>query len=296
MVTAGVYLVARCTPLFVLAPEAQVVVAIIGGITALLAALIALTQNDLKRVLAYSTVSQLGYMFLALGSAAAGPAFATAAVTAAIFHMFTHAFFKALLFLSAGNVMHAMGNVIDMRHFGGLRKVLPVTHITFLCGAGALSGFPFLSGFWSKDEIFGLLWNGTHHGDHRALFLALFWVAFATAILTAFYTFRAYYMTFFGPTRIPREAFEHAHHGASDSARRRRGSHAHDGHLPAPIAARPRGRAIGNPADIHEGPSAMKWPLVVLAVFARRRSGWSWVRPALCRLDRADAHALQGGG
>ena len=126
MVTAGVYLVARCTPLFVLAPEAQVVVATIGAITALLAALIALTQTDLKRVLAYSTISQLGYMFMALGAAAAGEAFAIAAVTAAIFHMFTHAFFKALLFLSAGNVMHAMGNVIDMRQFGGLRKVLPV--------------------------------------------------------------------------------------------------------------------------------------------------------------------------
>ncbi len=125
MVTAGVYLVARCTPLFVLAPEAQAVVATIGAITALLAALIALTQNDLKRVLAYSTISQLGYMFMALGAAAAGEAFAIAAVTAAIFHMFTHAFFKALLFLSAGNVMHAMGNVIDMRQFGGLRKVLP---------------------------------------------------------------------------------------------------------------------------------------------------------------------------
>ena len=147
-----------------------VAVAIIGGITALLAALIALTQNDLKRVLAYSTVSQLGYMFLALGSAAAGQAFAAAAVTAAIFHLFTHAFFKALLFLSAGNVMHAMGNVIDMRQFSGLRKVLPVTHITFLCGALALAGFPFFSGFWSKDEIFGLLLNGTHHGDHRRCF------------------------------------------------------------------------------------------------------------------------------
>jgi NADH-quinone oxidoreductase subunit L len=147
MVTAGVYLVARCTPLFVLAPEAQAVVGTIGGITAILAALIALTQNDLKRVLAYSTISQLGYMFLALGAAAAGEAFALAAVTAAVFHMFTHAFFKALLFLSAGNVMHAMGNVIDMREFRGLRKVLPWTHWSFLCGGLALSGFPLLSGF-----------------------------------------------------------------------------------------------------------------------------------------------------
>ena len=268
MVTAGVYLVARCTPLFVLVPEAQAAVATIGGITALLGALIALTQNDLKRVLAYSTISQLGYMFLALGSAAAGEAFAAAAVTAAIFHMFTHAFFKALLFLSAGNVMHAMGNVIDMRHFSGLRKVLPVTHATFLCGALALAGFPFLSGFWSKDEIFGLLLNATHHGDHRALFQALFWAAFVTAILTAFYTFRAYYLTFFGPTRIPHEAFEHAHHDSSLSQGDDAAGHVHDGHLQAPAAAPHGVPPVEDPAQIHEGPAAMKWPLVVLAVFA----------------------------
>lgn len=261
MVTAGVYLVARCTPLFMLAPEVQVAVATIGGITALLAAIIALTQNDLKRVLAYSTVSQLGYMFLALGSAAAGTAFAAAAVTAAIFHMFTHAFFKALLFLSAGNVMHAMGNVIDMRQFRGLKKVMPVTHIAFLCGAGALSGFPFLSGFWSKDEIFGLLLNGTHHGDHPIIFQALFWVAFVTAILTAFYTFRAYFMTFYGPTQIPAEAFAHAHHDA-DHATDPAAAHDHNGH---PAAHAP---VSGDPSEIHEGTSAMKWPLLVLSVFA----------------------------
>ena len=139
MVTAGVYMVARCTPLFVHSPTAQMVVSGIGAVTALLAALIALTQYDLKRVLAYSTVSQLGYMFMALGAAAAGPEAATLAVTAAMFHLFTHAFFKALLFLSAGSVMHSMGDVIDMRQFGGLRRVLPITHWTFLvrrCGTG----------------------------------------------------------------------------------------------------------------------------------------------------------------
>ena len=169
MVTAGVYMVARCTPLFVHAPLAQLVVAGIGAFTALMAALIALTQNDLKRVLAYSTVSQLGYMFLALGCAAADKHVVTLAVTAAMFHLFTHAFFKALLFLSAGSVMHSMGDVIDMRRFGGLRRVLPMTHLTFLCGAAALAGVPLLSGFWSKDEILaavgcsgarrGALWN-----------------------------------------------------------------------------------------------------------------------------------------
>src|SRR5439155_637214 len=125
MVTAGVYLVARCMPLFGLAPGAQLVVACVGGGTALLGALMALTQTDLKRVLAYSTVSQLGYMFLALGCGVKSERLAMFAVAGAIFHLFTHAFFKALLFLAAGSVMHAMGDVIDMRRFGGLRKVLP---------------------------------------------------------------------------------------------------------------------------------------------------------------------------
>jgi NADH-quinone oxidoreductase subunit L len=139
MVTAGVYLLARCAPLFARCPEATLVVAWIGGVTALLAAFIALAQTDLKRILAYSTVSQLGFMFLALGTmGAVSPVFA---VTAAMFHLFTHAFFKALLFLSAGSVMHAMGGVIDVRRFGGLRTLMPVTHITFLCGAAALGGF-----------------------------------------------------------------------------------------------------------------------------------------------------------
>ncbi|HET6325404.1 MAG TPA: NADH-quinone oxidoreductase subunit L [Planctomycetaceae bacterium] len=252
MVTAGVYLVARCTPLFVLAPEAQVVVATIGGITALLAALIALTQTDLKRVLAYSTISQLGYMFMALGSAAAGEAFALAAVTAAIFHMFTHAFFKALLFLSAGNVMHAMGNVIDMRQFRGLRTVMPWTHWSFLCGGLALSGFPLLSGFWSKDEIFGLLVNATHHGAYPRLFQILFVVAFVTALLTAFYTFRAYFLTFFGPLRIPPEAMAHAAHGSHGSDHH--GAVDHHG--------------AGDHPRVHEGPRTMTLPLAVLAVFA----------------------------
>src|SRR5262249_25552207 len=159
--------------------------------TALLAALIALTQTDLKRVLAYSTLSQLGYMFLALGCAAGSPDLATFAVIAAMFHLFTHAFFKALLFMSAGSVMHAMGGVIDMRRFGGLRKLLPVTHGTFLCGALALAGFPLLSGFWSKDEILGAAWQAGRRSGYGGLYTALFVVGMVTAFLTAFYTFRA---------------------------------------------------------------------------------------------------------
>ena len=228
MVTAGVYMVARCTPLFLAAPNAHLVVSGIGAATALIAALIALTQFDLKRVLAYSTVSQLGYMFMALGAGAAGAEAATLGTTAGIFHLFTHAFFKALLFLAAGSVMHAMGDVIDMRRFGGLRRALPITHWTFLCGAAALAGVPLLSGFWSKDDILAVLEEASHHTEHGGYFYVIFIVAMVTAFLTAFYSFRAYFITFHGPERFPEEA----------------------GHHP------------------HEAPPVMAWPLRVLAVCA----------------------------
>ncbi|HEY1190577.1 MAG TPA: NADH-quinone oxidoreductase subunit L, partial [Gemmata sp.] len=210
MVTAGVYLLARCSPLFAMAPDAQIAVSWIGGITALLAAFIALAQTDLKRVLAYSTVSQLGFMFMALGtSGTISPAFA---VSAAMFHLFTHAFFKALLFLAAGSVMHGMGGVIDVRQFGGLRKVMPTTHLTFLCGAAALAGVPLLSGFWSKDLILESLISASEtESPYTAGYFALFIVAGFTAFLTAFYTFRAYFLTFWGPEKIPHEAGHHAH-------------------------------------------------------------------------------------
>jgi len=211
MVTAGVYMVARSMPLFVEAPTALLFVSAIGAITALLSALIALTQYDLKRVLAYSTVSQLGYMFMALGAGAAGPEVATFSVTAAMFHLFTHAFFKALLFLAAGSVMHSMGDVIDMRRFGGLHRALPVTHWTFLCGAAALAGVPPLAGFWSKDDILAVLSEASHDEAHRAFFYVIFGVAALTALLTAFYTFRAYFMTFRGEERFPKEAGHHPH-------------------------------------------------------------------------------------
>lgn len=210
MVTAGVYLVARCTPLFVGSATAQLVVSGIGGFTALLAALMALTQYDLKRVLAYSTVSQLGLMFLALGSAAGRPELAEFAVIAAVFHLFTHAFFKALLFLAAGSVMHAMGDVIDMRRFGGLRRLLPWTHGTFLVGALALAGVVPLAGFWSKDEILAAVHEACH-GPYGSFFQVLYYAAILTAFLTAFYTFRAYFLTFWGEERIPEEAHGHAH-------------------------------------------------------------------------------------
>jgi NADH-quinone oxidoreductase subunit L len=204
MVTAGVYLVARCTPLYAAATCAQEVVSTIGGFTALLAALIALTQTDLKRILAYSTVSQLGYMFLALGTGS------QLGVTAGMFHLFTHAFFKALLFLGAGSVMHAMGGVIDIRQFGGLRRKLPTTHWTFLFGCLALSGIVPFAGFWSKDAILAAVAE-KGAAQPGSIFAYLFWGGTITAFLTAFYTFRAYFLTFRGEERIPKEAGHHAH-------------------------------------------------------------------------------------
>ena len=268
MVTAGVYMVARCTPLFTQSPEAQVVVACVGGFTALFAALIALTQNDLKRVLAYSTLSQLGYMFLALGCAVRveNPehSLAAFAVIAAIFHLFTHAFFKALLFLSAGSVMHAMGGVIDMRKFSGLRTVLPITHITFLCGAVALAGLPPFSGFWSKDEILGSAFGASHLSTrYGGIYMVLFISGLVTAGLTAFYTGRAYFMTFWGPKKLPPEAGHHAH-GDPHSAK----AHGHGDADPVPAdahAAHAHGHA---PEGTLESPPVMTVPLMILAVFA----------------------------
>jgi len=269
MVTAGVYLVARCTPLFVLSPEAQLVVACIGGFTSLLAALIALTQTDLKRVLAYSTLSQLGYMFLALGCAFSveqshGMRLATFAVVAAMFHLFTHAFFKALLFLSAGSVMHAMGGVIDMRRFGGLWRVLPQTHWTFLVGALALAAVPPFSGFWSKDEILGAAWQAGHYGPYPNLYLLLFAGGLLTAGLTGFYTFRAYFLTFWGELCVPAEAGQHGH-GDEDT-------HAAHGHgaqtSPHPAKAISGRHHPEEQGHAHESPPVMTVPLIILAVFA----------------------------
>ncbi len=184
MVTAGVYMVARSHVLFDLAPVSLQIVGIVGGLTAFFAATVAVVQTDLKRLLAYSTISQLGYMFLALGVGAFG---------AGIFHLMTHAFFKALLFLGAGSVMHAMSNVVDMRRLGGLSKKMKVTYFTFLAGALALAGIPLLSGFFSKDEI---LANAFQSGNYGLWTLGLL-----TAGLTAFYIFRGFFLTFHGDLR-----------------------------------------------------------------------------------------------
>src|SRR5215469_11329143 len=176
MVTAGVYMVARSNALFVLAPQAMKTVAIIGALTAIFAATIGLVQNDIKRVLAYSTVSQLGYMFLALG---------VGAFAAGVFHVFTHAFFKALLFLGAGSVIHAMSGEQDMQQMGDLRRRIPTTFWTMFVGMLAIAGIPGLAGFFSKDEILWQTWS-RNNGQFRVL-----WgVAFVTALMTAFYMFR----------------------------------------------------------------------------------------------------------
>ncbi len=185
MVTAGVYMVVRCGPVFADSPVALNTVAVVGAATALFAATIAIAQYDMKRILAYSTISQLGYMFLGVGVFAAD---------SAIFHLYTHAFFKALLFLAAGSVMHAMGGIIDIREFRGLRRILPVTFLTFLIGSLALAAFPLLSGFFSKDEIIHAAF-----AFHPVLGV----VGLTTAVLTALYTFRMVFIAFHGEPRIP---------------------------------------------------------------------------------------------
>lgn len=194
MVTAGVYMVARSAVIFASAPEALLVVGIIGTFTAIFAATIGIAQNDIKRVLAYSTVSQLGYMFMALG---------VGAWAAAIFHLVTHAFFKALLFLGSGSVIHALAGEQDMRLMGGLKNRIKVTYWTFLMGALALSGiFPF-AGFWSKDEILGMQFKGGGY---------IIWaVGLIAAFITAFYTFRLVFMTFWGNERVDPEVAKHIH-------------------------------------------------------------------------------------
>ena len=252
MVTAGVYLVARSTPILVMAPGVQLTVSVIGCVTALLAALIAVTQTDLKRVMAYSTVSQLGYMFMALGAGVKG--LAEFAVIAGMFHLFTHAFFKALLFLSSGSVMHAMGGVIDMREFGGLRHRLPVTHWTFATGALALCGIPIFAGFFSKDEVLlslklaGQASNASGGTGWGWVYFLIYGTAILTAFMTAFYTGRAYFMTFWGPEKLPdpSKAIHHwtsepesAHHSGADAHGHGDGHDSHFGHESPPLMTIP---------------------------------------------------------
>ncbi len=197
MVTAGVYMVARSNAIFVLAPTAMKTVAIVGALTAIFAASIGLVQNDIKRVLAYSTVSQLGYMFLALGVGAFG---------AGVFHVFTHAFFKALLFLGAGSVIHAMSGEQDMRNMGDLGHRVPTTHITMFIATLAIAGIPPFAGFFSKDEILWQTWTSEH-----GAYVWLWVIGWGTALMTAFYMFRVMYLTFHGQPRMSHEVEHHVH-------------------------------------------------------------------------------------
>jgi len=209
MVTAGVYMIGRMSFVFVKAPETMMVVAIIGAATAIFAATIGTAQNDIKRVLAYSTVSQLGFMFLAMG---------VGAFTAGIFHLMTHAFFKACLFLGSGSVIHAMHHALhhghlhddpqDMRNMGGLRKVMPITFVTFLVSTIAIAGIPGFSGFFSKDEI---LWQAFSNPFHGGLNVFLWGTGAVAACFTAFYMFRLVFMTFFGECRINPKVKDHLH-------------------------------------------------------------------------------------
>jgi len=257
MVTAGVYMIGRNAVLFSHAPLTLEVVAVVGCVTALMAGTIGLVQNDIKRVLAYSTVSQLGYMFLAMG---------VGAFAGGIFHLYTHAFFKALLFLGSGAVIHALAGEQDLRHMGGLKNELPITYRTFLVGTLAIAGVPLLSGFFSKDEI---LWK-TFSSGHTVLWL----VAVVTAFLTATYMFRLLYLAFFGTRRTPAAA-------------------AHD----APAA---HGASHGAHGHLHDAPPAMAIVLVVLAV-GSIAAGWIGIPHALGGGNQIEAflepsfHAPAGG-
>jgi NADH-quinone oxidoreductase subunit L len=209
MVTSGIYLITRLSPMYVMSPEVMMIVAVVGALTAIVAATIAITQNDIKGVLAYSTVSQLGFMFLALGSGA---------FTAAIFHVVTHAFFKACLFLGSGSVIHAMEHVghklhekgkavvfdpQDIRNMGGLKEWMPSTYLTFMIATIAIAGIPLLAGFFSKDEILMHAMNMGFGEEAGALYMVLWGVALITAFLTAFYMFRLTLTTFHGRFKLP---------------------------------------------------------------------------------------------
>ncbi len=233
MVTAGVYMVARSHVIFDRAPTALTVVAIIGTLTALFAATIGIGQTDIKKVLAYSTISQLGYMFMACG---------VAAYSAGVFHLMTHAFFKGLLFLAAGSVIHAVGGEQDMRRMGGLKKHIPWTFWTMTAGTFAIAGFPPLAGFFSKDEI---LWRASQ------VSLVYWAIGVVTAFLTSFYMFRLWFLTFFGTYR----GSEPAGHGHSDHGH---GDQDHDD----------QGHDEHGHGGIHESPKLMLVPLVVLAVLS----------------------------
>jgi NADH-quinone oxidoreductase subunit L len=244
MVTAGVFMVARLSPIFEYAPVALTVVVVIGATTAFFAATVGLVQNDIKRVIAYSTCSQLGYMFVALG---------VGAYSSGIFHLFTHAFFKALLFLGAGSVIHAMHHEQDMRKMGGLRKHIPLTAAAMTIGTLALTGFPLFAGYFSKDAIIESAYASVPHGGFASSYAFVLLVL--AACMTSFYSWRLYFMTFEGKPRWGADAHAHGH---DDHAHAAHGhdDHAHDDH------------GHGHDHTPHESPLAMLIPLAVLSLGA----------------------------
>jgi NADH-quinone oxidoreductase subunit L len=267
MVTAGIYMVARCHTLFDRSPYALGVVAIIGAATAIFAACIGMVQHDIKRVLAYSTVSQLGYMFLACG---------VGAYVSGIFHLLTHAFFKALLFLAAGSVIHALSGEQDMRRMGGLRKRIPITFWTMTMGVFAIAGIPPLAGFFSKDEIL----YRTFTSDNPIGKL-LWFVGLVTAGMTSFYMFRLWFKTFFGPEHFD----EH-----TDLHDRGAAVHTHPG-THAVMVADPEENHASHSYSVHESPWIMLFPLVVLAILSVI-GGWVGIPAVFGGSDEVE-HFLQ---
>ncbi|MET0390995.1 MAG: NADH-quinone oxidoreductase subunit L [Polyangiales bacterium] len=265
MVTSGIYLVCRLSPVFALAPTTMAVIALVGAVTAVMAASVGLVQNDIKKVLAYSTVSQLGFMFAAVGCGA---------FAAGFMHVYTHAFFKACLFLGAGSVMHAVGahGDADIRTLGGLRKHMPVTHATFAVSCAAIAGVPFFSGFFSKDEILvGVLSSSAYFDFAPWLPKVVFALLVLGATMTAFYMFRLYFLTFWGEYRGGPVHEHHAapadEHAGHDEHAAHAAHEAHDApaHAPAHVAHTP-----------HESPSTMTIPLIVLGVGALL-VGYVWI-------------------
>ena len=255
MVTAGIYMVARCHVLFDHAPAALTVVACTGAATAIFAASIGMVQHDIKRVLAYSTISQLGYMFMACG---------VGAYTAGIFHLLTHAFFKALLFLAAGSVIHALSGEQDMRNMGGLRTRTPITFWTMSAGVFAIAGIPPFAGFFSKDEILYQTF-----ASKNPLHIVLWLVGLLTAGMTSFYMFRLWFKTFFGESRHEETSLEH--HGAPVHARST---------TTLTLEADPDEDQASRAHGVHESPWIMLFPLVVLAILSVV-GGWVGVPAAL---------------
>ena len=247
MVTAGVYLIARCMPLFINEPAVLHLVGIIGCFTAFMAATIGMCQYDLKRIFAYSTVSQLGYMFMGLGVAAG---------SAAVFHVFTHAFFKALLFLSAGSVMHAMGGELDIRKMSGLRKKMPITTVCILTGCLALAGFPGFSGFFSKDEIISAAMNSSWSWGPLLSVIGII-----TALITAYYTFRVFFRVFMGDLALPPTAGQHEPSAFTLPEESHGEAHAED-------HAGDKYSSHADEPDQLDGEPAMWVPLILLAIGA----------------------------